>query len=271
MRREAKVCRSAWKVTRRIPAASSQARVNIDYHVQCDRHFYSVPYTLTGRFVEIRSAATTLEIFHHGQRVASRARSHQPYQATTFSQHRPKSHQQHLAWPPSRLVRWAQSVGTATVQLFAEILQSKPHPEMGYRSCLGILRLDTRYTIKRLEAAARRAVSTGACSYPGLKSISVIAGGTTCNWKPSSCRIRKEPILLSCRRAPRPTRSCGGSSGYEDYLEAIADPEHEEHENVLRWWGPFDPGAFSLMLVNQHLQRESRSATKPAAPDASPS
>jgi transposase len=149
----------------------SQARVNIDYHIQFDRHFYSVPYTLSGQPVEIRSTATTLEIFHRGQRVASHARSPQPYQATTIPQHRPKSHQQHLAWPPSRLLTWAQSVGPFTAQLFAEILKRKPHPEMGYRSCLGILRLGQRYSTERLEAAARRAVSTGACSYPSVKSI----------------------------------------------------------------------------------------------------
>ena len=149
----------------------TQARVNIDYHVQFDLHFYSVPYPLTGQLVEIRSTATTIEIFHRGQRVASHARSPQPYRATTVNEHRPKSHQQHLAWPPSRLLRWAQSVGPATAQLFAEILQSKPHPEMGYRSCLGILRLGTRYSNQRLEAASRRAVSTGACSYHSVKSI----------------------------------------------------------------------------------------------------
>ena len=149
----------------------AQARANIDYHVQFDRHFYSVPYTLTGQLVEIRSTATTVEIFHRGQRVASHARSHQPYQATTVEEHRPKSHQQHLAWPPSRLLNWAKTVGPATAQLFAEILKSKPHPEMGYRSCLGILRLGQRYTAERLEAASQRAVATGACSYPSVKSI----------------------------------------------------------------------------------------------------
>jgi transposase len=149
----------------------TQARVNIDYHVQFDRHFYSVPYTLTGHSVEIRSTATTIEIFHRGQRVASHARSPQPYQATTVNEHRPKSHQQHLAWPPSRLLHWAKTVGPATAQLFAEIFQSKPHPEMGYRSCLGILRLGQRYAAERVEAAAQRAVATGACSYHSLKSI----------------------------------------------------------------------------------------------------
>jgi transposase len=149
----------------------TQARVNIDYHVQLDRHFYSVPYTLTGQQVEIRSTATTLEIFHRGERVASHARSHQPSQATTIPAHRPKSHQQHLAWPPSRLVAWAQSVGPFTAQRFAAILASKPHPEMGYRSCLGILRLGQRYSNPRLEAAAQRAVVTDACSYRSIQSI----------------------------------------------------------------------------------------------------
>src|ERR1700730_11102626 len=114
---------------------------------------------------------TTVEIFHQGERVASHARSRQHYKATTISEHRPKSHQQHLAWPPSRLLGWAQTVGAATVQLFAAILESKPHPEMGYRSCLGILRLGQRYSNARLEAAAARAVSAGACSYRSVKSI----------------------------------------------------------------------------------------------------
>jgi transposase len=76
-----------------------------------------------------------------------------------------------LAWPPSRLIAWAQSVGPSTAQLFAEILNRKPHPEMGYRSCLGILRLRQRYATERLEAASKRAVSTGACSYHSVKSI----------------------------------------------------------------------------------------------------
>jgi transposase len=149
----------------------STARVNIDYHIKFDRHYYSVPYVLTGQMVEIRSTLTTLEIFHRGERVASHLRSKQNYHATTNPEHRPKSHQQHLAWPPSRLVSWAKSVGPFTAQLFQTILESKPHPQMGYRSCLGILRLGQRYSNERLEAAARRALAIGACSYPSVKSI----------------------------------------------------------------------------------------------------
>jgi transposase len=147
------------------------ARVNIDYHVEIDFHYYSVPYILTGQVVEIRSTLTTVEIFHRGERVASHVRSPLPYKATTVNEHRPKSHQQHLAWPPSRLLHWAQSVGPSTAQLFQAILESKPHPEMGYRSCLGILRLGQRYSTERVEAAAARALATGACSYQSVKSM----------------------------------------------------------------------------------------------------
>jgi transposase len=153
------------------PQKWATARVNIDYHVELDFHYYSVPYILTGQVVEIRSTLTTVEIFHRGERVASHARSHLPYKATTVNEHRPKSHQQHLAWPPSRLLHWAQSVGPSTAQLFQAVLESKPHPEMGYRSCLGILRLGQRYSPERVEAAATRAVSTGACSYQSVKSM----------------------------------------------------------------------------------------------------
>jgi transposase len=149
----------------------AKARVNIDYHVEFERHYYSVPYRLRGEMVEIRSTATMIEIYHRGKRVASHLRSHEPYKATSLNEHRPKSHQEHLAWPPSRLVSWAQTVGPFTAQLFTAILESKPHPEMGYRSCLGILRLGKHYTNQRLEAAAQRALATGACSYQNVKSI----------------------------------------------------------------------------------------------------
>jgi transposase len=130
-----------------------------------------VPYSLTGQVVEVRLTAATVEIFHRGVRVASHARSYQPYQATTAFEHRPKSHQKHLEWTPSRLIEWARTVGPSTAALFEQILASKPHPEMGYRSCLGILRLAKQYSMARLEAAAHRAVHLRACSYQSVKSM----------------------------------------------------------------------------------------------------
>src|SRR6266478_4021133 len=146
-------------------------RVNIDYHVDFDHHWYSVPYQLTQQEVEVRATAATVEIFHRGLRVASHTRSHVPHVATTVSEHRPKAHQRYLEWTPSRLVDWAKTIGPATAELFDCIIASKRHPEQGYRSCLGILRLSKQYTTQRVEAAARRAIALHACSYPSIKSI----------------------------------------------------------------------------------------------------
>lgn len=147
------------------------ARVNIDYHIEIERHYYSVPYQLTGQAVEVRLSEAIVEIFHRGVRVASHARSRQPHQATTTHEHRPKAHQKHLEWTPSRLVEWARSVGPSTASLFEQILANKPHPEMGYRSCLGILRLAKQYSVARVEATAQRALELGACSYQSVKSM----------------------------------------------------------------------------------------------------
>jgi len=146
-------------------------RVNIDYHVEFDNHWYSVPYQLTQQEVEVRATIATVEIFHRGVRVTSHARSHLPHKATTVNDHRPKAHQRHLEWTPSRLVNWAQTIGPATAELLDRILASKRHPEQGYRSCLGVLRLSKQYTGQRVEAAARRALALQACSYQSIKSI----------------------------------------------------------------------------------------------------
>jgi transposase len=146
-------------------------RVNIDYHVEVDRHYYSVPYQLAGEQLETRSTSTTVEIFHRGKRVASHVRSFSAYHHSTQHEHMPKSHQAHLEWTPSRLIDWGQSVGEATGQLIRHILESKPHPEIGYRACLGIQSLGKLFSLTRLEAACRRALEARAYSYQSVKSI----------------------------------------------------------------------------------------------------
>jgi transposase len=147
------------------------ARVNIDYHVVFEGHFYSVPYRLVQEQVEIRSSAGTVEIFHKGVRVASHVRSRAPNKATTADEHRPKSHQRHLQWTPSRLVEWGRTVGPLTAELLERILASKPHPEQGFRSCLGIIRLGDKYGKQRVEAVARRALAHGTYSYKSVESM----------------------------------------------------------------------------------------------------
>jgi transposase len=146
-------------------------RPNIDYHVEVERHYYSVPFQLVGQQLDARYTAMTVEIFHRGTRIASHARSYVPYTATTDHQHRPKSHQAHLEWTPSRLINWAATVGPATAEVVRAILERKPHPEAGYRACLGILSLVKAYSAARLEAASQRALQLELYSYQSLKSI----------------------------------------------------------------------------------------------------
>lgn len=148
-----------------------KVKVDLDYHVSPDGHFYSVPYRLTGKQVDIRLTATAIEIFHEGLRVASHARSYVRGRATTLTEHQPKAHQQYLEWTPSRLLNWADSAGPHIAELFRQILATKPHPEVGYRCCLGLVRLGDKYTIARLEPAAARALHFGVYSLARVASI----------------------------------------------------------------------------------------------------
>jgi len=149
----------------------ARARVNIDYHVAFDCNLYSVPYNLVHELVEIRSMPATVEILHQGTRVASHPRSRGRDQVITNDEHRPKSHRSHLQWTPSRMIHWAETIGPHTARLFERIMHDKPHPEMGYRGCLGIIRLAEKYSAPRVEAACERALLTGACRYKSVESI----------------------------------------------------------------------------------------------------
>jgi hypothetical protein len=144
--------------------------VNIDYHAAFDANLYSVPYNLVHEMVEIRAMPTTVEILHKGARGFARA---QPQAGPNHHRSRapPKSRKPHLEWTPSRMVHWAQTIGPNTGQLFERIMADKPHPEMGYRACLGLIRLAGKYSAARLEAAAERAVLTNACRYRSVESI----------------------------------------------------------------------------------------------------
>ena len=156
---------------RYVMAEWKTVRANIDYHVEIDRHYYSVPYQFAGQQLEARYTATTIELFQGGKRVTSHVRNSAAYRHTTIHEHMPKSHRAHLEWTPSRLVHWGETIGTATAEVIRNILASRPHPEMGYRACLGILRLAKTYSNDRLEAASQRALQLQACSYSSLRSI----------------------------------------------------------------------------------------------------
>lgn len=152
-------------------AAWKQARVNIDYHIDAEGHYYSVPYTLAHQVVDVRITTTTVECFHKGSRVASHLRDARKGQHTTVRDHMPKSHQQYLEWSPQRLIDWAAKTGTAAAAVVERILIERPHPEQGYRSCLGIQRLGKEYGAQRLEAACARALALNAPRYTNVKSI----------------------------------------------------------------------------------------------------
>lgn len=152
-------------------AAWKKARVHIDYHVEVDGHYYSVPYTLVKQEVEVRLTARIVEVFHRRQRVASHLRCFNRGRHTTIREHMPKAHQHYAEWTPERLVRWASRSGEATAGLVQTILETRSHPQQGFRSCLGIMRLGKTYGTQRLEAACRRALALGACSYKSVESI----------------------------------------------------------------------------------------------------
>jgi transposase len=147
------------------------ATVNIDYHIAADHHYYSVPCRFVREKVEVRLTATTVEVFHHGVRIAAHVRSRRRHQHTTEVTHMPVAHQRVQEWSPSRLIEWAAKTGPATAQVVETILGSRVHPEQGYRSCLGILRLGRHYSPDRLEAAAQRALRFKSCSFRAMRAI----------------------------------------------------------------------------------------------------
>jgi len=186
------------------------AKVNIDYHIAVEGHLYSVPYALVRATVDVRRTAAMVEVLHQGKRVAVHCRSPTKGRYTTDPAHRPKSHQAHLEWTPSRLVHWGESVGPATGRVVATILERYPHPEQGYRACLGLLSLGKRYTTGRLEAACHRVLGTGAISYKSVKSI--LATGL--DQTPS-----EEPLALVLPAAHAHVR---GATYYRSPLRSLA-------------------------------------------------
>lgn len=148
-----------------------KCRVAPDYHVDVAGHYYSVPSRLIREIVEVRITDVTVEILHKGSRVASHARSPVRNRHTTIVEHMPSAHRRYAEWTPARVLQVAAKVGPSTIALVEAIMKAKPHPEQGFRSCLGILRLEKSYGAQRLEAACRRGNDIGARSYSSIASI----------------------------------------------------------------------------------------------------
>ena len=138
-------------------ATWKRCRVAPDYHVEVEGCFYSVPYRLIREAVDVRVADRTVEAFHKGIRVASHAKSPGRRGHVTVPEHMPSAHRRHAAWTPARMMAAADKIGPAAAALFAAIMSDRPHPEQGFRTCLGILALEKTYGQARIEAACQRA------------------------------------------------------------------------------------------------------------------
>ena len=148
-----------------------RCRAGLDYHVGVHGHFYSVPYRLVREVIEARITDRSIELFHHGNRVACHLRNPRQHRHTTIAEHMPSAHRRHAEWTPTRLLREAAAIGPSTIALVEHILTARPHPEQGFRACLGIVRLVRSYGPERLEAACQRGMEIGARSYGSVRSI----------------------------------------------------------------------------------------------------
>jgi len=148
-----------------------KARVQLNYHVQVDRHYYSVPYQLLRETLDIRLTAAIMEAYHKGERVAAHVRSNVKGGYSTLPEHMPPSHRYYAEWNPGRFIQWAGKTGEATAKVVETILVTRPYPEQGFKACMGIINLTRDYEPARVEAAARRALEFKACSYRSMKAI----------------------------------------------------------------------------------------------------
>jgi transposase len=146
-------------------------RVGIDYHIEVAAHYYSVPHRFARAEVDARLTARTVEIFLKGERIAAHMRGAGNHKHTTVTEHMPSSHRRYAGWTIERIRADARLIGPATAALCELILEQRPHPEQGFRACLGVVRLARPYGAERLEAAAERAIDIGARTYRSVKSI----------------------------------------------------------------------------------------------------
>jgi transposase len=187
-------------------------RVNIDYHVDVDHNFYSVPYQLVHERVEARFTQTTVEVFFNGRRLASHARLTGRGRFSTQLEHMPRAHRAQAEWTPSRLIAWAEQTGPATGRLVAGILERRPHPEQGYRACLGLMRLGRVHGPNRLEAACRRAEHLRSYRYRTVEHILI---------------NQQDRLPLEDPDPARPALTHENVRGATYYEEAYADAPHD--------------------------------------------
>jgi transposase len=187
-------------------------RVNIDYHVEIAHNFYSVPYQLVHEHVEVRFTASTVEVFFKNRPVAAHARLTGRGCYATQVAHMPRAHRAHAEWTPSRLIAWAEQTGPATGRLVAGILERRPHPEQGYRACLGLMRLGRAHGADRLEAACQRAEHLRSYRFRTVEQI---------------LKHQQDRLPLDEPPPARPALTHENVRGASYYEEVYADPAHD--------------------------------------------
>jgi transposase len=186
-------------------------RANIDYHVTVNFNFYSVPYQLARESLEARVTASTVEVFFKSRRVATHARLTGRGRYATQRTHMPSAHRAHAEWTPSRLIAWAEQAGPATGRLVAGMLERRPHPEQGYRACLGLMRLGREYGAGRLDAACARAEQLRSYRFRTVEHI-----------------LKSQQDRLPLDEPPaRPAITHENVRGAAYYEEMYADPAHD--------------------------------------------
>jgi len=224
--------------------------VHIDYHIEVDKHRYSVPHAWVGQVLEARITASTVEILHRGQRIASHAYNSRPSDFSTVKEHMPAAHRAHMEWSPQRLIDWGKTIGPATAVAVTRLLEERKHPEHGYRACLGLLSLAKRYGKPRLEAGCTLALQIGACQYRHVRDI--LANNrdkntptTTTEWVSPNHAYVRGPRLLPIRNTEmmmhttlaqlRTLKLDGLATGLEEQLTlpAMASMSFEERLALL--------------------------------------
>jgi transposase len=147
------------------------ARVSVDYHVEIDGHYYSVPCQHARAQVDVRVTKATVEVFQRGQRIASHAYCAFKGRHTTIDAHMPTAHREVAGWNAATLTARAAAIGPRCAVLIERLLRQRRHPQQAYRSCLGVLALGQRYGIERLEAACARALKYSAVSWKSVQAI----------------------------------------------------------------------------------------------------
>ncbi|WP_341303200.1 IS21 family transposase [Pseudomonas sp. TMP25] len=209
-------------------ATFKRCKVNIDYHIEVDGSFYSVPSALARQSVDVRLSAQTVEVLHGNRRVASHVRLQRRGIYSTQSEHMPASHKAHREWTPQRLLDWGESIGPYTRQIVEHQLTHKPHPEMGYRSCLGLLSLARQYGKTRLEAGSLRAVQ-----------LRALNGRTVRNLLKQGLDRQPLPKPTSTTPPPNSHANLRGADYYTQKELFNAEPTHPEPTapSAPKWHG----------------------------------